>query len=238
MPYPAIRTGFFNSQCVAHLLKIRKMVNEKTIFSLTLSGNIPLNQETRTRIFSEGGQGGIGELQSKLSGNKHSKPLGISLEIHQVRPLVNTHVFLPDFPVGMQSEKIRNSLFAGVPKRRVADIMRQGRRRHDGPNGRCRDAKLRQIRVFGQEEISRPLAQRPADTGDLQTVSKSGMDKGLLGQRKYLCLILEIPKWSRKNNPVVIYFKFTSGRVQARSCCAFSKSFVRQKRFPFHHPQN
>lgn len=78
------------------------------------------------QVSAEGGvsQPGTAVELVVLQLGKYAKALGIALEIQEVSPLVVAHVVQPAAP-GSLLEPVADGILAGVPERRVADVVGQ-----------------------------------------------------------------------------------------------------------------
>lgn len=103
------------------------------------------------------------------------------------------------------SEPITQSIFTGMAKRRIAQIMRQTGNLHHGTNIAGRIA-LRQKTAIVQH-YAHAVAQAPAHAGNFNAVRQAVVRQIVLRQRMHLSFTAKAAEGSGKNDPVVIDVK-------------------------------
>jgi hypothetical protein len=136
------------------------------------------------------------------------------------------------------AKKGANGLLPAVPERRVANVVRQGSRRHNGAKiVEAIAVRLHQMRMLFKDFGPGHPPQAAAHHGNLQAVGKAGVHEIGLGKRDHLGLVLQTPEIGRKYDPVVIYLKAQAGRVllPAQAFVRIPLSPEGQQALPLHH---
>ena len=194
MARPAIVPYFFQAQFLSHFLKILKLVDEEAILFLTLSSHIPLYNQAGTRVFGKGCESCIGQFQSVLLGYQHPEALRIAFKIDQVSPLILANMLLPNGPIGLEPEKIRDRLFSCMAKGRITNVMGQRCGCYNRTNSCCCDSFGAEFGIFFKQDLPCCFAKGATHRGYFQTVCQTGVDEGLFGKWENLGFILKIPK--------------------------------------------
>ena len=131
-----------------------------------------------------------------------AEALGVALEIEEILAFGLAHSVEPATPGGL-GEPVANRIFAGMPERRVANVMRQASRldHHAQVTG------IAPVGQGGTQGLADSHAQRAADAAHFQRVGQAGVDVVVAGNRVDLGLAPQAAKGSGKDDPVVILVK-------------------------------
>ena len=121
-------------------------------------------------------------------------------------------------------------ILAGMPKRRIPQIMRQSRRRNDV-------AKIRPMRrepVPLANHCARPRSERPPHARNFQRMRESRAYVIIIRQRKNLRLILQPPERRRKRDAIRIPPKLRPLRIRWARLSLAPESVRRKELAPLH----
>src|SRR5690606_9895284 len=131
MSAPASRREGMQPQFRSHLRERCLFRLEEAELLLAFPVGITLRQRCGTWIFCKCAQAGRCQAQTVLVFVENAESLGVSLKTGEVVPLLVAHMLPEALSGGMMAEEIGDRVFAGMPERGIAEIVRQRCRRYD-----------------------------------------------------------------------------------------------------------
>ena len=191
---------------------------------------------TRVRILHDGSQRRVSHHEAAVAASveavrEQSEGVGVTLEVREVLPHLRRHTRLQRQSPTLAKERLY-SLLAGVTERRIAHVVRQTRRAHDG-------AKLleERTREFGTNTLQgsrHVVAKRHAHTRHFERVSQSVVHEDAARQREHLCLVLHAAEGRREDKAVVVALELRAVVVALRVAQLLSETLVRYELLPVH----
>ena len=187
-------------------------------------------------ILHDGGQRGIGHDKAagspagKLVGEQ-AKSIGIALEMRDVVPESLAHLAAQTAAL-VFGEIGLDGLFARVPEGRVAHVVGQSGRLHDGAN--LLEQRAPQFGVPLDEPRGHVVAQRLAQRRHLQGVCQPVVHKHAARQREHLGLVLQPPERGRIDEPVAVALELGAVVMAQRMRVFLSEPPVGDELFPVH----
>ena len=162
---------------------------------------------------------------------EQSEGVGVTLEVRQVLPHLRRHTFLQRQSAALAKERLY-SLLARVSERRIAHVVRQTRRAHDG--AQLLEERTREFGVHTLQRTRHVIAQRHAHARHFERVSEAVVNEDAAWQRKHLCLVLHTTERSREDKAVVVAFELRAVVVALGVAQLLSESLVRYELLPIH----
>ena len=188
------------------------------------------------RILDDGGKRGVSHHKTALTSaveavGEEAEGVGVTLEMHEVVPQLLADSATQLLALALAEERL-DGFLAGVTERRIAHIVRQASRAHDG-------AYLLEQRAlqFGMLHLQLPRhvrAQRHAHTCHLQRVSQAVVYEDAARKRKHLRLVLHTAERRREDKAVIVALEFRAVVVAHGMVIFLPKALIGNELLPVH----
>jgi uncharacterized protein YoaH (UPF0181 family) len=205
MACPALVFKLRQAELVRNLFEQRQFALITTEFMFLVAEGVSMARSPR--VLQIGSQRRVGQARAAIELvifqlRQHSKTLSIALEIQKVTALGLAHAVQPAAP-GRLLKPMADGVFAGMAKRRVADVVSQaGRLHHHAQVGGVAPVWQRVAQGFTDTH-----AQRAADAADFQRVGQAGVNVIVAGDRVHLGLAPEAAECAGENDAVMVFVK-------------------------------
>ena len=162
---------------------------------------------------------------------EEAEGVGVTLEMHEVVPQLLADSATQLLALALAEERL-DGFLAGMAERRIAHVVRQASRAHDGAY--LLEQRALQFRMLHLQLPRHVRAQRHAHTCHLQRVSQAVVYEDAARKRKHLRLVLHTAERRREDKAVIVALEFRAVVVAHGMVIFLPKALIGNELLPVH----